>query len=159
MAGGNRVKRLIGVGPGWALGKAQDAPFLRRGLDLGLQPAQTTPLLGWQDWGSGSPRCCPEEDSPTSRLHTPGWLLPEAGPVKDLGLSRKARSRARWEGLGLGLGLRRDREGGGEEQVQTATCSSRSPRGQESAYVCTWVSWTSPATSRLLMAGRFFRRW
>lgn len=26
-------------------------------------------------------------------------------------------------------------------------------------YVCTWVSWMSPPTSRLLMAGRFFRRW
>lgn len=60
MEGGNGVKRMIRVGQGWELGKAQDAPFLRRGLDLGFQPAPTTPLLGWQDWGSRGPRYCPD---------------------------------------------------------------------------------------------------
>lgn len=103
MEGGNGVKRLIGVGLGWELGKAQDAPFLQRGLDMGFQPAQTNPLLGWQDWGSWSPRCCQtEEGSPASCLLHSRMAAVRSRARQGPGLSRKARILGGLGGAGAG---------------------------------------------------------
>lgn len=94
---------------------------------------------------------------PVSRLLHSRLAAARSRARERCGLPRKSpRSWAGWEGPGAGAGP-------GKVKVMSRFRQQHAlalvPRARDPAYVCTWVSWMSPATSRLLMAGRFFRRW
>lgn len=125
-------------------------------------------------WGFSMHRLSLSSDGRICTADTPGAAQNEEGhssqppPPLQAGCSQKQGQRKMWSPqkkpqiLGR-LGRAGAGAGPGKVKVMSRFRQQHAlalvPRARDPAYVCTWVSLMSPATSRLLMAGRFFRRW
>ena len=127
----------------WFLGRWDCRPGAWEGKDPPfLPPELNRPFCLWtthllQDLGAAQ--------SWPAALSTQHWLQPGTEPVKVVVSPAKPPDPGR-AGAGAGAG------------TMWVVSRSRQQHRAGLVYVCTWVSWMSPPTSKLLMAGRFFRR-
>lgn len=138
-----------------SVGCSQDAPFLPSGLNMGFS-LHRPPLSSMVGFGQLEPQALLRQRKavPASRLLHARMAAAEAGQTRTWSPEKaQALGGLGGAGAGAGTGKRRQRADQDSNMLQAEF------QGRDPAYVCTCVSWTSPATSRLLMEGRLVRRW
>lgn len=154
--GGNGVKRRVRGRPELGAWEGPGCSLSAKRTEHGLQPAQTTSLLDGRIWAAGAPGAAQTEEGSPSQPPSPRQDgCSRSRPDKDLVSPEKAQTLGGLGGAGAGAGTGKRRQ----RADQDSNVLQAEFQGRDPAYVCTCVSWTSPATSRLLMEGRLVRRW